>query len=71
MFAGSSDERLQYRTLFGKLRLEASVHDPYYCSAFTSLRQDLSPAHAEMFEEDELKRTRAIMKFLSDHCLQV
>ena len=71
MFAGSSDERLQYRTLFGKLRLEASVHDPYYCSAFRSLRQDLSPAYADMFEEDELKRTRAIVKFLSDHCLQV
>ena len=71
MFAGSSDERLQYRTLFGKLRLEASVHDPYYCSAFSSLRQDLSPAYADMFEEDELKRTRAIVKFLSDHCLQV
>jgi len=71
MFSGNSDDQLQHRALFGKLRLEASVHDPYYCEAFASLRRDLSQDYEDMFSEDEFMRTKAIMRFLNDHCLQV
>ena len=73
VFDDSNAERLlQNRQIFGRIRLEASVHNPCFLDARGAMRTFLQSLDCvDMMEEDERARSAALLAFLRKFHLQV